>query len=557
MLSDIEISQKCKIKHISEIAKKIWIKSSDLEFYWDYKAKIKNSFLEKIEKNKKWKLILVTAVSPTPAWEWKTTTTIWLWDALCKIGKKSIIAIREPSLWPVMWMKWWATWGWYSQVIPMEDINLHFTWDFHAITSAHLLLSANIDNHIYFWNELNIDIKTITWKRAIDVNDRALRSFNYSFDWKKENIVINSGFTITTASEIMAIFCLAKNILDLEYRLSQIIFAYDINWNPLKVKDLDIQWAMTALLKDAIKPNIVQTLEWNPVIIHWGPFANIAHGCNSIIATKTALKLADYTVTEAWFGSDLWAEKFFDIKCKIWDIKPDLIVIVATIKSIKYNSWIKKEDSAIENTTALENGFCNLERHIENMKKYSLPVVVCLNKFSTDTNEEVALVKLKCEKLWALFEIWEWFSKGWEWMISLANKVTSILDENKENKFSFLYNYDLDIKSKIKKIVTEIYWWKWVEYSDEAEKSIEDLSKLWYDKLPICIAKTPVSFSDNPALLWSPKWFIIKVNEIKISSGAWFIVVIAWNIMTMPWLPKIPNATKIDINEDGKIFWLS
>lgn len=557
MLSDIEISQNCEIKHISEIAKKIWMKSGDLEFYWDYKAKIKNSFLEKIENNKNWKLILVTAVSPTPAWEWKTTTTIWLGDALCKIGKKSLIAIREPSLWPVMWMKWWATWWWYSQVIPMEDINLHFTWDFHAITSAHLLLSASIDNHIYFGNELNIDIENITWKRAIDVNDRALRSFDYSFDWKHENIRNRSGFTITTASEIMAIFCLAKDLSDLEYRLSQIIFAYDTNWTPLKVVNLNIQWAMTALLKDAIKPNIVQTLEWNPCLIHGWPFANIAHGCNSIIATKTALKLADYTVTEAWFGSDLWAEKFLDIKCKIWEIKPDLIVIVATIKSIKYNSWIKKEDLAIENLTALENGFCNLERHIENMKKYSLPVVVCLNRFNTDTDKEIALVKSMCENLWADFELWEWFSKWWEWMITLANKVTSILDKNKDNKFNFLYDYDSSIKSKIKKIVTEIYWWEWVEYSIEADKSIENLQKFWYDKLPICIAKTPMSFSDNPTLLWSPKWFIIKVNEVKISSGAWFIVVIAWNIMTMPWLPKIPNATKIDIDKDGKIFWLS
>lgn len=557
MLSDIEISQKCDIKHISDIAKKIWIESNDLEYYGDYKAKIKNSLLDKIKNNKYGKLILVTAVSPTPTGEWKTTTTIWLWDALCKIGQKSMIALREPSLWPVMWMKWWATGWWYSQVIPMEDINLHFTWDFHAITSAHLLLSACIDNHIYFWNELNIDERNIVWKRAIDVNDRALRSFNYSFDWKEENIKNNSGFTITTASEIMAIFCLAKDINDLKYRLSEIIFAYDKNWNPLKVSDLNIQWAMTALLKDAIKPNLVQTLEWNPCIIHGWPFANIAHGCNSLIATKTAMKLADYTVTEAWFGSDLWAEKFLDIKCRIWDIKPDLIVIVATIKSIKYNSWIEKENLSIENIDAIEKGFCNLEKHIENMKKYNLPIIVCLNKFSTDTEKEIELVKNKCEQLWANFELGEWFMKWWAWMISLAKKVTKLIDENKENRFNYLYDTELDIKSKVEKVVTEIYWWKWVNYSPESEKQIEKLINLWYSNLPVCIAKTPLSFSDNPDLLWSPKWFILEVKEVKISAGAWFIVVIAWNIMTMPWLSKVPNATRIDVNGEGEIFGLN
>ena len=564
MLSDIEISQNCDIKNISEIAKKIWIESIDLEYYWDYKAKIKNSFLDKIKDNKYGKLILVTAVSPTPAWEWKTTTTIGIWDALCKIGKKSIIALREPSLWPVMWMKWWATWWGYSQIIPMEDINLHFTWDFHAITSAHLLLSATIDNHIYYGNELNIDIKSIVWKRASDVNDRALRSINYAFDWKEEHIEQNSWFTITTASEIMAIFCLAKDIEDLKYRLSEIIFAYDNKWNPLKVHDLKIQWAMVTLLKDAIKPNIVQTLEWNPCIVHGWPFANIAHGCNSIIATKTALKLADYTITEAWFGSDLWAEKFCNIKCRIWKIKPDLIVIVATIKSIKYNSWlitttplIKGELLEQENINAIEKGFCNLEKHIENMKKFNLPIIVCLNKFASDTENEIQLVKTKCENSWANFEIWEWFMKWWEWMIWIAKKITSILDENKENKFNYLYDTNISIKEKIEKIVTEIYGWKSVKYFPEAEKTIKKLTKLWYNNLPICIAKTPASFSDNPTLLWRPWGFILEVKEVKISAWAWFIVVIAWNIMTMPWLPKIPNATKIDINSEWKIFGLS
>ncbi len=565
MLTDIEISQKCDMKHISEIVKKIGIESNDLEFYGDYKAKIKNSLLEKIKDNKYGKLILVTAVSPTPMWEWKTTTTIWLWDALCKIGKKSMIALREPSLWPVMWMKWWATGGGYSQVVPMEDINLHFTWDFHAITSAHLLLSACIDNHIYYWNELNIDENNIIWKRAIDVNDRALRSFDYSFDWKQEHINHNSWFTITTASEIMAIFCLASDIFDLKYRLWEIIFAYDKSGKVLKVSDLNIQWAMTALLKDAIKPNIVQTLEWNPCIIHGWPFANIAHGCNSIIATKTAMKLADYTVTEAWFGSDLWAEKFLDIKCRIWDIKPDLIVIVATIKSIKYNSGIRippephinPELNEQENLNALEIGFCNLEKHIENMKKYWLPIVVWLNRFNTDTVKEIEFVKNKCEKLWAEFELWEWFMKWWEWMVSLANKVVKLLDENTENNFNYLYESNINIKSKIEKIVTEIYGWAWVKYSEESEKQIEKLTSLWYSNLPVCIAKTPLSFSDNPELLWSPRWFTLEVKEVKISSGAGFIVIIAWNIMTMPWLSRVPNATKIDIDSEGKIFGLS
>lgn len=557
MLTDIKIAQQCDIKKIDTIAAKIWLDSSDLEFYWDYKAKIKNTFLNKIQKNKNWKLVLVTAVSPTPAWEWKTTTTIWLADGLCKIWKKALIAIREPSLWPVMWMKWWAAGGGYSQVIPMEDINLHFTWDFHAITSAHLLLSASIDNHIYFWNDLKIDKNAIIWKRAADVNDRALRNINYSANWKNDGKDINSGFTITTASEIMAIFCLAKDLADLKFRISEIIFAYDLDWNPLKVEKLWVEWAMVALLKDAIKPNIVQTLEWNPCLIHGWPFANIAHGCNSLIATKTALKISDYTITEAWFGSDLWAEKFLDIKCRIWDLKPDLIVLVATIKSIKYNAWIEIKDLTSENLSAIENWFWNLEKHIENMKKYWLPVIVCLNKFSTDTDKEIELVKSKCRNAWADFELGEWFIKWWEWMISLAEKVSSTLDKQHENNFEFLYKSDLDIKSKILKIVKDIYGWEGVEYSEKANMYIEKLNNLWYSKLPICIAKTPISFSDNPKLIWRPKWFKINVKDIRLSAWAWFIVVIAWNIMTMPWLPKIPNAMKIDVNKQWQITWLN
>lgn len=560
MLTDIEISQKCNIKKIDKIAKEIWIDKNNLEFYGDYKAKIKDNIYEKVKNNKNGKLILVTAVNPTPAGEGKTTTTIWLADWLYKIWKRSVIALREPSLWPVMWMKWWATWGWYSQVIPMEDINLHFTGDFHAITSAHLLLSATIDNHIYGWNELKIDLNRIIWKRAIDVNDRALRSFNYSPDWKvgNENFhsLQSSWFMITTASEIMAILCLSSDLEDLKNRLSKIIFAYDLNWKPLKVGDLKIQWAMTVLLKDAIKPNLVQTLEWTPCIVHWWPFANIAHGCNSIIATKLALKLAPYTITEAWFWSDLWAEKFFDIKCRIWKLKPDLVVIVATIKSIKYNWNVELKNLTEENLEAIEKWFCNLEKHIENMKKYKIPVIVCLNKFSTDTKEEIKLVERKCKELWADFELWEWFKKWWKWMKHLARKVVKRLEQEEENKFEFLYEDDLDIKSKIEKISKEIYWAKLVEFNESSLNEIKNLTKLWFGKLPVCIAKTPVSFSDNPKLLWKPEWFIVKVQEIRVSAWAWFIVVICWNIMTMPWLPKVPNAEKIDFIE-GKVMGLS
>ena len=556
METDIEISQNAKMKNIKNIAKKIWIKKHYLEFYWDYKAKIKNSVLDDLKHKKNWKLILITAVNPTPAWEWKTTTTIWLWDAFWKIKKKCVIALREPSLWPVMWLKWGATWWWFSQVIPMEDINLHFTWDFHAITSAHLLLSASIDNHIYFWNKLKIDKQKIFWKRAIDVNDRALRNFNYSANWKNEN-ELSSGFMITTASEIMAILCLSKDLEDLKYRLSEIIFAIDLDWKYLKVKDLKIEWAMTALLKDAIKPNLVQTLENNPCIIHGWPFANIAHWCNSLIATKMALKLAPYVITEAWFWADLWAEKFFDIKCRIWDLKPDLVVIVATIKSIKYNAWVILEDLSKENLEMINKWFCNLEKHIENIRKYNLPVVVCLNRFFTDTKAEIKLVEEKCNKLWVDFELWEWFLKWWKWMTKLAKKVVKNLEGEKENNFKFLYEDNLSIKAKIEKIVKEIYWWDWVEYSENSLKSIENLTKLWFEKLPVCIAKTPYSFSDNPKLLWKPTWFFVKINEVKISSWAWFIVVISWDVMIMPWLSKVPNATRINIDNNWKINWLN
>ena len=557
MLSDIEISKNAKKLDIREIAKKLDIDEKYLELYWTNKAKLSSEFLQKIKNNKTWKLILVTACNPIPAWEGKTTTTIWLGQAMWKIGRKSIICLREPALWPVFWLKWWATWGWYSQIVPMEDINLHFTWDFHAITSAHLLLSAAIDNHIFHWNELKIDTKNIVWKRAFDVNDRALRKFSYSSDGKNspaENI--SSSAMITTASEIMAIFCLAKDIFDLKKKISEIIFAYDLDWKPLKVKDLKIEWAMTALLKEAIKPNIVQTLENTPCFVHGWPFANIAHWCNSLIATKTALKVSDFVITEAWFGSDLWAEKFFDIKCRIGDLKPDAVVLVSTINSIKYNAWVSLENLEKPDLEALQKWIVNLEKHIENISKYGLPIIICLNKFSTDTDEEINFVKNFATKKWVSFEVWEWFAKWWDGMTNLAKKLVNIL-ENSENNFDFLYEKNISLKQKIEKIVTEIYWWSWVKYSQKAEESIKNLEKLWFWDFPVCIAKTPVSLSDDPSLLWRPKDFFINITDLSVSAWAGFVVAFAWNIMTMPWLPKSPNALKIDIDEKGEIVGLN
>lgn len=557
MLSDIEISKNAKKLDIREIAKKLDIDEKYLELYWTNKAKLSSEFLQKIKNNKTWKLILVTACNPIPAWEGKTTTTIWLGQAMWKIGRKSIICLREPALWPVFWLKWWATWGWYSQIVPMEDINLHFTWDFHAITSAHLLLSAAIDNHIFHWNELKIDTKNIVWKRAFDVNDRALRKFSYSSDGKNspsENI--SSSAMITTASEIMAIFCLAEDIFDLKKKISEIIFAYDLDWKPLKVKDLKIEWAMTALLKEAIKPNVVQTLENTPCFVHGWPFANIAHWCNSLIATKTALKVSDFVITEAWFGSDLWAEKFFDIKCRIGDLKPDAVVLVSTINSIKYNAWVSLENLEKPDLEALQKWIVNLEKHIENISKYGLPIIICLNKFSTDTDEEINFVKNFATKKWVSFEVWEWFAKWWDGMTDLAKKLVNIL-ENSENNFDFLYEKNISLKQKIEKIVTEIYWWSWVKYSQKAEESIKNLEKLWFWDFPVCIAKTPVSLSDDPSLIWRPKDFFINITDLSVSAWAGFVVAFAWNIMTMPWLPKSPNALKIDIDEKGEIVGLN
>ena len=554
MLSDIEISKNAKKLDIREIAKKLDIDEKYLELYWTNKAKLSNEFLQKIKNNKNWKLILVTACNPIPAWEGKTTTTIWLGQAMWKIGKKSAICLREPALWPVFWLKWWATWGWYSQIVPMEDINLHFTWDFHAITSAHLLLSAAIDNHIFWWNELKIDTKNIVWKRAFDVNDRALRKFNYSSDGKNSTAEnISSSAMITTASEIMAIFCLAKDIFDLKKKISEIIFAYDLDWKPLKVKDLKIEWAMTALLKEAIKPNIVQTLENTPCFVHGWPFANIAHWCNSLIATKTALKVSDFVITEAWFGSDLWAEKFFDIKCRTANITPDMVVIVATVRALKHHG-----------NGDLKIGVENLVRHISNISLYNLPVIVAINKFSDDSDEDIELIEeyTKQKNVKSIpITIYENGGNGGihlaEEIVTLLNKEENIPSENVKSSFEFLYTLDKSIEEKIEILCTKIYGAGSIVYSEKAKEKIKLFTEKGFDKLPICMSKTPASLSDDPKLLGSPYGFEFKVTDVNISAGAGFLVIMAGNILDMPGLPKIPAAEHIDIDENGEIIGLS
>ncbi|PID84091.1 formate--tetrahydrofolate ligase [Candidatus Gracilibacteria bacterium] len=555
MLTDIEISGQTKLKPITEIAKMLDITPEDLEMYGDYKAKIKKSYQDKISKNPDGKLVLVTAVNPTPAGEGKTTTTIGLGQALWKIGKKSLICLREPSLGPVFGMKGGAAGGGYAQIAPMTDINLHFTGDFHAITSAHLLLSAAIDNHIYWGNELNIDTNTLTWKRAYDVNDRALRNFTYSANGKGENTQQGSAM-ITTASEIMAIFCLASDIADLKKRLGNILFGYNSDGNPLYARDLGIHGAMTALLKDAIQPNLVQTLEGTPCIVHGGPFANIAHGCNSLIATKMALKMSPYTITEAGFGSDLGAEKFFDIKCQMGGLKPDAVVLVATIQSIKYNGGVGVSDLKKENTEAVTKGLCNLEKHIENMQKYNIPLIVCLNKFESDSDAEIEIVKKLCQEKNVSFEIAEGFAKGGEGMKDLANTLIHTLEEEVSN-FTPIYNTSESIEEKIGKVAKEIYGASGFEFSKKAKQSLETIKKLGFTDTPICIAKTPVSFSDNPKLLGRPEGFTLKIQDIVLSAGAGFIVVIAGSVMTMPGLARRSNFEKIDIDENGEIVGLN
>lgn len=555
MKTDLQIAQECIMEPIESIAQKIGISSEFIECYGKYKAKIDNKYYEKIKNNKDAKLILVTAINPTPAGEGKTTVTIGLSQAFNKIGKKSMVTLREPSLGPCMGIKGGAAGGGYAQVVPMEDINLHFTGDIHAITTAVNLLAAMIDNHIQQGNELNIDPRQITWKRSIDMNDRALRNIVIGMGGKMNGVPREDSFQITVASEVMAIFCLASDINDLKYRLGKIIIGYTYDGKAVTAKDLGADGAMTVLLKDAIKPNLVQTLEHTPAIVHGGPFANIAHGCNSIIATKMAMKMTDYLVTEAGFGADLGAEKFFDIKCRKANIKPDAVVLVATIRAIKYNGGVSKENLNSENLEAVKNGFVNLEKHIENLQKYDVPVIVTLNNFITDTPQEVEYVKNRCQELGAAFAVAKVWEKGGEGGIELANKIIETI-ENKENNFHLLYEDNLKIIDKINIICKEIYGASNVNFSAKANKDLIEIKKLQLEHLPICIAKTQYSLSDNPKLLGRPKDFEVTVKEMRISAGAEFIVVLLGDIMTMPGLPKKPAALNIDIDNEGNIIGL-
>ena len=553
MKTDIEIARENGILPIKEVAKKIGINEDDLEFYGKYKAKLSQKFIDGLQNRKDGKLILVSAINPTPAGEGKTTTTIGLNEALCQLGKKSIVALREPSLGPCFGIKGGATGGGYSQVIPMEDINLHFTGDFHAITTAHNLLSAMIDNHIYHGNELDIDTNNIKWKRVLDLNDRSLR--NIVVGLNKNGKVREDGFMITVASEIMAILCLSKNLKDFKEKVGNILVAYSNSGKPIFARDLKVDGSIAVLMRDTIKPNLVQTLEGNPAIIHGGPFANIAHGCNSMIATKTALKLADYVITEAGFGADLGAEKFLDIKCRKAGLKPSAVVLVATIRALKYNGGVNKNNLITENIDALEKGICNLKQHIENLQKYKIPVIVSLNKFLTDTDKEIKYVEDYCKNLNIDFSVCEGWEKGGKGAIDLAEKVLKNIN-NKESNFTYLYDENLPIIQKINIIAKEIYRADGVIISSEAKKEIKKIEELSRDKLPICIAKTQYSFSDNKNLLGSPKNFSITINNINLSNGAGFIVCLAGDIMTMPGLSKTPSAENIDINENNEIVGL-
>lgn len=552
MKTDIEIAQSSKMIPILEVGKTLGLTENDLDLYGKYKAKISLDVLANRKDKGDGKLILVTAINPTPAGEGKSTVTIGLGQALCSIGQNAVIALREPSLGPVFGVKGGAAGGGYAQVVPMEDINLHFTGDMHAITTTNNLLSAAIDNHIHQGNELRIDSRRIIFKRVLDMNDRALRDIVVGMGGKPNGFLREDGFTITVASEIMAILCLSNNLMDLKERFGKILVAYDLDGNPIYCKDLKVQGAMAMLMKDAIKPNLVQTLDNTPAIIHGGPFANIAHGCNSILATKMALKLGDYAITEAGFGADLGAEKFFDIKCRYGGLKPNCVVIVATIRALKHHGGVKKDELNIPNVEALSRGVVNLEKQIENIQKFNVPVVVAINKFISDSDEEVKFIEEFCKAKGvevSLTEVWE---KGAEGGKDLANKVISTI-KNKESKFQVLYNEELHIKEKIKVIAREIYGADDVEFTASAKKQISEIEKLGLHKVPICVAKTQNSLSDNPALLGRPTGFNISVKEVKLSNGAGFIVALTGTIMTMPGLPKIPAANKIDIHEDGTI----
>lgn len=556
MKTDIEIAQSANMKPICEIAKDLGISADELELYGKYKAKLSDELCDRLEGEKDGKLILVTAINPTPAGEGKTTTSVGLGQAMKKIGKSAVIALREPSMGPVMGIKGGAAGGGYAQVVPMEDINLHFTGDMHAITAANNLLSAAIDNHIHQGNELDIDARTITWKRCLDMNDRALRQVVVGLGGKVNGYPREDGFMITVASEIMAILCLAKDMDDLKRRIAAIVIGYNTDGEPITAGDLKIAGAMGLLLRDAIKPNLVQTLENTPCLMHGGPFANIAHGCNSIRATKLGLKLADYCITEAGFGSDLGAEKFFDIKCRIGGLKPSCVVLVATVRALKYNGGVPKAELAKENTDALKDGIVNLGKHIENMQKYGLPVIVAINRFMTDTDEELKIIEQYCCDMGVDFSMCEVFAKGGDGGVELAEKVIEVSERGGEMNFAPIYDEKASIDEKINTIAKEIYGADGVVYTPKAKKAIARLEKQGFDKLPICMAKTQYSLSDDPSLLGRPSGFEITVREVRVSAGAGFVVALTGDVMTMPGLPKVPAANNMDIDKDGKIVGL-
>ena len=552
MKTDIQIAQEAELLPIREVAEKLDITEDELELYGKYKAKLSDEYMERISKNPDGKLILVTAINPTPAGEGKTTTSVGLGQAFGRLGKKAVIALREPSLGPCFGIKGGAAGGGLSQVVPMEDLNLHFTGDFHAITSANNLLAAMLDNHIQQGNELGVDTRSVVWKRCLDMNDRVLRNVVVGLGAKTDGFVREDHFVITVASEIMAVLCLADDMKDLKQRLGRMVVAYNYEGEPVTAADLKAVGAMAALLKDALKPNLIQTLEHTPAIVHGGPFANIAHGCNSVRATKMALKMADYVITEAGFGADLGAEKFMDIKCRMAGLRPDAVVLVATVRALKYNGGVPKNELSAENMDALHKGIVNLEKHIENLHKFGVPIVVTLNSFVTDTEAEISYIRKFCEERnceFALSEVWE---KGGEGGITLAEKVLDTL-ENKESDFHVLYENELSLKEKIETVAREIYGADGVNYTSAASKQLKKLEELGFGKLPVCMAKTQYSLSDDPTLLGRPEGFSISVREAYVSAGAGFVVVLTGAVMTMPGLPKAPAAFNIDVNEEGVI----
>ena len=552
MLSDIEIAQQTKMNPIGEVAASLAIADEDIECYGHYKAKLSESLFQKLADKPDGKLVLVTAINPTPAGEGKTTISVGLADALRRIGRKSVLALREPSLGPVFGIKGGAAGGGYAQVVPMEDINLHFTGDMHAITSANNLLCAMLDNHMQQGNVLRIDQRRVMIKRVLDMNDRALRNIVIGLGGKIDGVPRSDSFQITVASEVMAILCLASDLADLKERLGKILVAYDLDGNPVYARDLGANGAMTALLKDALKPNLVQTLEHTPALIHGGPFANIAHGCNSLRATKLALKLGDFCVTEAGFGSDLGAEKFFDIKCRYGGLKPDCVVLVATVRALKYNGGVPKTELTVENLDALKKGIVNLQVHIENMKKYGVPVVVAINRFHTDTDAELNFIRSFCEELGAEVSMAEVFAKGGEGGMDLAEKVCKTI-ETKPSNFRVLYDTELSVPEKVEILAKEIYRADGVTFTAPAKKALAQIEALGASNLPVCMAKTQYSLSDDPTKLGKPEHFTVTVRDVTLSNGAGFIVVLTGNIMTMPGLPKAPSALKIDCDNEGNI----